>query len=92
MHARTTHQRTAAKNSGHVCRPGWRQATYPDSTKPILIPPTRNSSPPGTVWLCSCDRVWVAYLRKAEMANPDGSIRWRRERPWERWRRFRATR
>ena len=85
MQPRSTGQRTSTE-AEHVCRPGWRQATYPDS-KPILIPPTRTSSPPGTVWLCSCDRVWVAYLRKAELAEPDGPIRWRRERPWERWRR-----
>ena len=93
MHPRATQHDTQKRNAEHACRPGWRQAADPGGpAKPILVPPTRVSSPPGTVWLCSCDRVWVAYLRLTEMAEPDGPVRWRRERPWERLRRHRAAR
>ena len=81
---RSTQPHARAQSGGHVCRPGWRQATLLDGPpKPIIFPSTRTSSPPGTIWLCSCGRVWIAYLRRSERAEPDGPIRWRREGPWD---------
>jgi hypothetical protein len=81
----------------HHCRPGVGERTItgdslygPPAGTIVMVPPSPQEYPPGTLWQCACGVVWVS-LGAPDDGSP-GICRWRHEGRIERWRRQRQAR
>jgi hypothetical protein len=73
MQSRATRQHTPTANAEHLCRPGWRQATYPDGpTKPILIPPNELPARPAPCGSAPATACGLPTYATPNRPNPTG--------------------